>query len=55
MSYNKGYGDLKEAKLKFLKKDLADNAESMKILNKIRNKRIAARSLGLIALVIFPK
>jgi hypothetical protein len=52
--YNKGYGALKKAKYKFMKDDLADNGESIKLIKKGRNKKIGMKTMGYLALAAIP-
>jgi len=60
--YNRGFEELKKAKYKYLVKDLADNANSMKLLGKYKKNRniatglyIAGAAVGITGLVGFIK
>ncbi len=52
--YNKGYGDLKFTKLKYLKKDLADNAASLQLLEKVKKRKIISGCLWTVTVLIIP-
>lgn len=45
MYYNKGYGDLKKVKYNNLKRDMADNAESMRLLAGYRKSMTTSKIL----------
>jgi hypothetical protein len=52
--YNKGFGDLNYTKPKLLKKDMAGNAECLKIIKKVRTRSIVGGTMQGIALLVIP-